>query len=234
MSWSTVRRGRAQLRCPTHHAAPLTQAGHIALAPVATPSAGGAVPSNLGRLTAACLAEPSGRPPVAEPAATEAVEPSDESTQWLRDCKALYGGDSRFVPWPRHNARIHYVAKGTTGHRLLLVHGFGVGGYHFERNIDELSRDHQVWAVDLLGQGASWPLGPVTKDAGLQYSLDMWIEQLAFFIQEAIQVTGEGDCGVYIAGNSLGGLLAVSVAYRYPQVRFAVRAAGFGAPASCG
>lgn len=120
----------------------------------------------------------------------------------------------RWVLWPERNARIHYVAQGTRGPCVLLVHGFGVGEYHFERNVGELARNHRVWAIDLLGQGASWPLAPVERSAGLQYSLDTWTEQLAFFVREVIQESG----GVYVAGNSLGGLLAVTLAYGHPEV----------------
>ena len=59
------------------------------------------------------------------------------------------------------------------------------------------------------------PVDFTCRSAGLQYSLDMWVEQLEFFIKEVIY---EAEA-VYVAGNSLGGLLAVSVAYRHPEVR---------------
>jgi pimeloyl-ACP methyl ester carboxylesterase len=47
------------------------------------------------------------------------------------------------------------------------------------------------------------------------YSLDTWTEQLADFVRDVIREKG----GVYVAGNSLGGLLAVTVAFRHPEVR---------------
>lgn len=34
-----------------------------------------------------------------------------------------------------------------------MLHGFGVGSWHFHRNWEDLQHDHRVWAVDLLGQG---------------------------------------------------------------------------------
>lgn len=37
---------------------------------------------------------------------------------------------------------------------LLLVHGFGVGAWHYERNLPDLARSYHVFAIDLLGQGA--------------------------------------------------------------------------------
>lgn len=71
-----------------------------------------------------------------------------------------------------------------------------------------------MWACDLFGQGASWPASPPDKTEKLVYSIDTWTEQLAAFIREIISDEG----GVYVAGNSLGGLLAVTLAYRHPEV----------------
>ena len=50
-----------------------------------------------------------------------------------------------------------YRQKGRSGPRILLVHGFGVGSFQFIPLMDQLAEDHQVWALDLLGQGLSWP-----------------------------------------------------------------------------
>jgi pimeloyl-ACP methyl ester carboxylesterase len=57
-----------------------------------------------------------------------------------------------------------------------------------------------VYAIDLLGQGQSWPTQVQCQQSGpLCYSADTWTEQLFHFIEEKI---GQP---VYIAGNSLGG-----------------------------
>lgn len=98
---------------------------------------------------------------------------------------------------------------------MLLIHGFGVGSYTFNRNMPELSESHRVFACDLLGQAASWPCSQPEKEDALEYSIDTWAEQLASFIRDVIA----DEKGVYLAGNSLGGLLATTVAYRYPEVR---------------
>lgn len=52
-----------------------------------------------------------------------------------------------------HHHRIRYFQAGDKGPCLLLLHGFGVGAYHWERNIKELSQSCRVFAVDVLGQG---------------------------------------------------------------------------------
>ena len=53
----------------------------------------------------------------------------------------------------------YYKAGGSEGPALLMVHGFGVGGYHYDKNMNPLAAQYRVWAVDLLGQG-EWVAGP--------------------------------------------------------------------------
>ena len=43
------------------------------------------------------------------------------------------------------------------GPAVLLVHGFGVGAFQWYPLMERLADEHQVWALDLLGQGLSWP-----------------------------------------------------------------------------
>lgn len=83
---------------------------------------------------------------------------------------------------------------------------------HFERNIDRLAASHRTYAIDLLGQGKSWPEGDPKKEHNLVFSIDTWQEQVITFIREVI---GQ-PC--YIAGNSLGGFLATAVAAQYPDM----------------
>lgn len=63
---------------------------------------------------------------------------------------------SQWWSW-QYNSKIHYRQKGSDGPAVLLIHGFGVGAFHFEQLMDQLSSSYQVWAIDLLGQGLSWP-----------------------------------------------------------------------------
>ena len=63
---------------------------------------------------------------------------------------------SQFWEW-RYNSRIHYTQAGDTGPPIVLLTGFGVGGFHYARNIEVLGKAHRVWTMDILGQGQSWP-----------------------------------------------------------------------------
>ncbi|KXZ47460.1 hypothetical protein GPECTOR_35g898 [Gonium pectorale] len=120
-------------------------------------------------------------------------------------------GEERYWEW-QYNSRICYRQVGETGPPILFCHGFGVAGWHFHRNWEDLSRDHRVFTVDLLGQGRSWPQHPVPPDAGLYYSVDTWTTQLEQFLEQCV---GEP---AYVAGNSLGGYLAVNLAARRPDL----------------
>lgn len=73
---------------------------------------------------------------------------------------------------------LHYVATGTDGTPILLVHGFPETWWAFHRLIPLLAAHHQVFAVDLRGFGDSGN-GPGTYDsATAAEDLHLLIEQL--------------------------------------------------------
>ena len=77
--------------------------------------------------------------------------------------------------------------KGRSGPRILLVHGFGVGSFQFIPLMEQLAVDHQVWALDLLGQGLSWPSA----------------EALAGVLKLVLQVPLEGLAVPFVVTNQL-------------------------------
>ena len=113
---------------------------------------------------------------------------------------------SRYWSWPGHG-RCHYEVAGS-GPPLLLLPGFGVGSYHYKAQLEGLSGKHTVYALDFLGQAASWP-----EDAtGLAFSVELWAAQVSAFLAE---VVGEP---AFVAGNSLGGFVATYVAATRPEL----------------
>jgi len=109
--------------------------------------------------------------------------------------------------WQWRGHSIYYVQSGHAHSQrppLLLIHGFGASTDHWRKNIVELEKDFQVWAIDLLGFGRS-------AKPDLAYGGDLWQEQLTDFIREVI-----GKPAV-IAGNSLGGYAALAVAANAPE-----------------
>ncbi|BAY74442.1 alpha/beta hydrolase fold protein [Nostoc linckia NIES-25] len=111
----------------------------------------------------------------------------------------------KYWQWRGHN--VYYVRAGEKqGQRppLLLVHGFGASTDHWRKNITGLCQDFEVFAIDLLGFGRS-------AKPKLEYSGDLWRDQLHDFISEAI-----GEKAV-LAGNSLGGYASLCVAAQRPD-----------------
>jgi pimeloyl-ACP methyl ester carboxylesterase len=108
--------------------------------------------------------------------------------------------------WTWREQKIYYVHAGDnlTSPPLLLIHGFGASTDHWAKNIAELSRDFEVWAIDLLGFGRS-------AKPDWQYGGDLWQEQLHDFIKEIIKRP------TVLAGNSIGGYACLTVAAAYPD-----------------
>ena len=88
---------------------------------------------------------------------------------------------------------------------LVLLHGGSGSWTHWVRNIDALSEDHAVWAMDLPGMGDS-ALPPEAKDAD---DIAPWVAQ------GMAQVLG--GQAIPVMGFSFGGLTAGFVAARHPE-----------------
>lgn len=105
--------------------------------------------------------------------------------------------------WKHH--RIQYAVQGQ-GQPLVLIHGFGASIGHWQKNIPDLANGgYRVFALDLLGFGGS-------DKAAIAYSVDLWVELLRDFWQEHIQ-----QPTVWI-GNSIGALIALTIASRHPEI----------------
>nr|GEV90955.1 pheophytinase, chloroplastic [Tanacetum cinerariifolium] len=93
-----------------------------------------------------------------------------------------YGGDNKLTP------------------PVLLVHGFGASVAHWRRNIPTLAQTSTVYAIDLLGFGAS------DKPVGFQYTMEAWAQLISDFLNEVVQSP------TVLIGNSVGSLACVIAA----------------------
>lgn len=91
------------------------------------------------------------------------------------------------------------------GEPLLLIHGMGSSRRAWKLIVPELSRTFKVITVDLPGHGES-PLPP---------GCAMDPESLARFLLE--QMSNWGYETFHVAGNSLGGWIALEMASSHPQ-----------------
>ncbi|ALF55652.1 alpha/beta hydrolase [Nostoc piscinale CENA21] len=115
--------------------------------------------------------------------------------------------------WTWQGFSICYQTQGTTGPAVILVHGFGASGWHWRKNIPVLAQTCRVYAIDLLGFGASAKPQPGEKIA---YTLEMWGQQVADFCRE---VVGEP---AFLVGNSIGCIVAMQAAVSSPDIALGV------------
>ncbi|MGG6297497.1 alpha/beta fold hydrolase [Leptolyngbya sp. AN02str] len=107
--------------------------------------------------------------------------------------------------WTWRGHAIRYAVQGQ-GQPLVLIHGFGAAIGHWRNNIPVLAEaGYKVFAIDLLGFGGS------AKPA-LDYTVDLWVEQLRDFWAEHIQTPA-----VFV-GNSIGALLSMMVMAQHPEI----------------
>ncbi|AFZ49690.1 alpha/beta fold hydrolase [Dactylococcopsis salina] len=117
-------------------------------------------------------------------------------------------GRQRDWVWRGWQVRYTYLrAKRETGKNppLVLLHGFGAAIGHWRHNLPILSETHTAYAIDWLGFGAS-------RKAVTRYSMDFWSDQLYHFWRTVIN-----SPAIFI-GNSLGSLIGLTAASRYPEM----------------
>jgi pimeloyl-ACP methyl ester carboxylesterase len=93
--------------------------------------------------------------------------------------------------------------RGGSGEPLVLIHGVGHTWRGWKPMLPELERRFDVLAVDLPGHGYSEPLPPGTESTP---------EALADAVER--EMLGAGFDTAHIAGNSLGGWIALELARR--------------------
>src|SRR5271170_6668462 len=103
-----------------------------------------------------------------------------------------------------NGTQLHYVAAGTEGTPVLLVHGFPETWWTFRKLIPLLAASHRVYAVDLRGFGDS-DNGPGAYDSKTS------AEDLHLLI-EALSVGP-----VHVTGQDISGAAVLRLAATYPE-----------------
>ncbi|QUY41862.1 alpha/beta fold hydrolase [Acaryochloris marina] len=88
---------------------------------------------------------------------------------------------------------------------MLLLHGFGASIGHWRFNVPVFAQDRTVYALDLLGFGAS-------EKVSTDYLVTLWVEQVHDFWQTYIRTP------MILVGNSLGSLVSLTAAALYPEM----------------
>lgn len=99
------------------------------------------------------------------------------------------------------------------GRAVLCIHGFGASKRHWRHNLEALSGEATVYAIDLLGFGhSSKPIscleGEPLLEGGVRYGFDLWAEQVRDFCLEVIG--SQHGVELQLIGNSIGGVVALN------------------------
>jgi pimeloyl-ACP methyl ester carboxylesterase len=92
-----------------------------------------------------------------------------------------------------------YRSAGVDGPPIVLIHGFGVSSFQYRDTIEALSKTNRVYALDLVGFGAS-------DQPDVEYCMEFWRDQVIDFVERVV-----GEPAV-LCGNSIGSLAAIHVA----------------------
>ena len=88
---------------------------------------------------------------------------------------------------------------------MILLHGFGASIGHWRQNLEVLGDCHTVYALDMLGFGAS-------QKAPANYSVQLWVNQVYDFWRVFIRKP------VVLVGNSIGSLISLAAAATHPEM----------------
>ncbi|QEQ01933.1 alpha/beta fold hydrolase [Thermosynechococcus sp. B0] len=107
--------------------------------------------------------------------------------------------------WRGWQSRYSFWRPAHGGSPVILLHGFGASLGHWRYNLRLLGEHQPTYALDLMGLGAAEK--PIAA-----YGAEFWAAQVHAFWQKIV-----GQPAV-IVGNSIGALIALTCAYRYPQM----------------
>jgi pimeloyl-ACP methyl ester carboxylesterase len=110
--------------------------------------------------------------------------------------------------WLWQGQSIRYQQAGEQGPALVLIHGFGASSDHWRKTLPVLAQTHRVFALDLLGFGYSAKPAPGQP---LPYTYETWGTQVESFCREVVRQA------TFLAGNSMGGLVALQTAVNLPE-----------------
>jgi pimeloyl-ACP methyl ester carboxylesterase len=88
---------------------------------------------------------------------------------------------------------------------IMLLHGFGASIGHWRHNLEVLGQHHTVYALDMLGFGAS-------RKVCADYKIDLWVDQVYEFWQTFIRQP------MVLVGNSIGSLVCLAAAAAHPEM----------------
>lgn len=126
-----------------------------------------------------------------------------ESVHWQQRV-----GSQRDWVWRGWQTRYTYLRSPQPDQQtapVLLLHGFGTSIGHWRHNLEVIGEHHTVYALDMLGFGAS-------RKASAHYNIELWVAQVYEFWQTFIQQP------MVLVGNSIGSLVCLAAAAAHPEM----------------
>jgi pimeloyl-ACP methyl ester carboxylesterase len=100
----------------------------------------------------------------------------------------------------------HFIEAGSGDQHILFIHGFRAHTFTWRHLIDPLVKSgYHVWSIDLMGYGLS------DKPYHLPYDTDFFLHQIIAFMK------AKGIASAHVAGNSMGGGIALKLALEEPS-----------------
>lgn len=116
-------------------------------------------------------------------------------------------GHQRDWVWRGWRTRYTYIRAGAEGDPvpMILLHGFGASIGHWRQNLPALGQYHTVYAIDMLGFGAS-------EKVTAPYGIEFWVDQVYDFWKTFVRQP------VILVGNSIGSLICLAAAAQHPEM----------------
>lgn len=105
--------------------------------------------------------------------------------------------------------RVHYAHAGQ-GRAVLLLHGIGCSTRSWEPVMPLVAERMSVYALDMLGHGDSDK--PRLNEPNARFLVPDWADNLVSFME------ANGLAKACVAGNAIGGTIAVDLAARRPEL----------------
>jgi len=122
------------------------------------------------------------------------------------ELNTVLAGEERRYPW-KYGDMFYEVKGNKKAKPLLLIHGFapGASSYEWRKNIDALSSQFRVYAIDLLGFGLS-------DRPSIDYTPETFTDLISDFIREVIARP------TIVVAHGITCAFVIADAYRHPQL----------------
>ena len=124
--------------------------------------------------------------------------------------------ETKFWSWQGHPVAWTRLGSTEAPLAVVLIHGFGASIGHWRHTLPALSPAAEVFALDLLGFGASdKPRSRLTDEpdqpGAVRYCFDLWAAQVADFIDAQVR-PDRAARPLHLIGNSIGAVVALTTA----------------------